>query len=206
MATLVRTQPSALSGLNSTPVHRAGRRRALEAPEESALAGRMTGLLYLTGAVSAVLILLLPGAGSTYSLGVLAVAALGATWGVVALTLVRWQTAKPWVTHASTACGFGIAALLMSMTGGEESPARFYLFFIVVYAAYFYPLREAIMYFLGCALVLCLPFLYDHDAAQFSFYGEVLVVIPTYFVLGYVILAGKRRLVDQRERADKLAA
>jgi diguanylate cyclase (GGDEF)-like protein len=206
MATLVRTQPSALSGLKSTPVHGTGRRPALEAPEESALAGRMTGLLYLTGAVSAVLILLLPGAGSKYTLGVLAVAGLGATWGVLALTLVPWQTAKPWVTHASTACGFGIAALLMSMTGGEGSPARFYLFFIVVYAAYFYPVREAVPYFVGAAVVLCLPFLYDHGAAQFSFYGEVLVVVPTYFVLGYVIFAGKRRLVEMREHADRLAA
>ena len=178
----------------------------LRTAEERQLAGRMTGLLYLTGAVSAVIMTLLPGAASQYTLGILAVAAVGATWGIAALTVVPWQTAKPWVTQLSTACGFAIAAVLMTMTGGEQSPARFYLFFIVVYAAYFYPLREAIAYFLGCALVLCLPFLYDHDAAQFSFYGEVLVVIPTYFVLGYVILAGKRRLVDQRERADKLAA
>jgi diguanylate cyclase (GGDEF)-like protein len=195
-----------VSGLRAAMAERTRGLTGLRTPEERQLAGRMTGLLYLTGAVSALIMTLLPGAASQYTLGILAVAAVGATWGIAALTVVRWQTAKPWVTHLSTACGFVIAGVLMTMTGGEQSPARFYLFFIVVYAAYFYPLREAIVYFLGCGLVLCLPFLYDHDAAQFSFYGEVLVVIPTYFVLGYVILAGKRRLVDQRERADKLAA
>ncbi|HEV7462165.1 MAG TPA: sensor domain-containing diguanylate cyclase, partial [Solirubrobacteraceae bacterium] len=178
----------------------------LRTPEERQLAGRMTALLYLTGAISALIMTLLPGAASQYTLGILAVAAVGAGWGIASLTIVPWETAKPWVTHLSTACGFAIAGVLMTMTGGEQSPARFYLFFIVVFAAYFYPLREAVVYFLGCGLVLCLPFVYDHDAAQFAFYGEVLVVIPTYFVLGYVILAGKRRLVDQRERADKLAA
>jgi diguanylate cyclase (GGDEF)-like protein len=206
MVTRPITSTSLMSGLRAAMYERARGLGGLRTREERQLAGQMTGLLYLTGAVSAVIMTLLPGAGSQYTLGILAVAAVGATWGIAALTVVPWQTAKPWVTQVSTACGFAIAAVLMTMTGGEQSPARFYLFFIVVYAAYFYPLREAIGYFLGCALVLCLPFLYDRDAAQFSSYGEVLVVIPTYFVLGYVILAGKRRLVDQRERADKLAA
>ena len=194
-----------VSGLRAAMAERTPGLDGLRTPEERQLAGRMTGLLYLTGAVSALIMTLLPGAAQQNTLAILAVAAAGAVWGVAALTIVPWQTTKPWVSHVSAACGFVIAGVLMTMTGGEQSPARFYLFFIVVYAAYFYPLRQAILYFLGCGLVLCLPFIYDHDAAQFSFYGEVLVVIPTYFVLGYVILAGKRRLVDQRERADKLA-
>ena len=206
MTTRSTASTSWVNGLRAAMAERTPGLGSLRTPEERQLAGRMTGLLYLTGAVSAVIMTLLPGAASAYALGILAVAAVGAVWGVAALTIVPWQTAKPWVSHLSTICGFVIAGLLMTMTGGEQSPARFYLFFIVVYAAYFYPLREAILYFIGCGLVLCLPFLYDHDATQFSFYGEVLVVIPTYFVLGYVILAGKRRLVDQRERADKLAA
>jgi diguanylate cyclase (GGDEF)-like protein len=206
MLTPSNASTSWVSGLRAAMSERTRGLSGLRTPEERQLAGRMTGLLYLTGAASAVIMTLLPGAAPQYTLGILAVAAVGAIWGIAALTVVPWQTAKPWVTHLSTACGFAIAGVLMTMTGGEQSPARFYLFFIVVYAAYFYPLREAIVYFLGCGVVLCLPFLYDHDAGQFSFYGEVLVVIPTYFVLGYVILAGKRRLIDQRERADKLAA
>jgi diguanylate cyclase (GGDEF)-like protein len=206
MLTRSTASTSWVNGLRAALAERTRGLTGLRTPEELQLAGRMTGLLYLTGAVSALIMTLLPGAASAYTLGMLAVAALGATWGIAALTVVRWPTAKPWVTHLSTTGGFVIAAVLMTMTGGAQSPARFYLFFIVVYAAYFYPLREAVVYFLGCGLVLCLPFLYDHGAARFSFYGELLVVIPTYFVLGYVILAGKRRLVDQRERADKLAA
>jgi len=201
MLTRSTASTSWVNGLRAALAERTRGLTGLRTPEELQLAGRMTGLLYLTGAVSALIMTLLPGAASAYTLGMLAVAALGATWGIAALTVVRWPTAKPWVTHLSTTGGFVIAAVLMTMTGGAQSPARFYLFFIVVYAAYFYPLREAVVYFLGCGLVLCLPFLYDHGAARFSFYGELLVVIPTYFVLGYVILAGKRRLVDQRERA-----
>ena len=206
MATRVSTQIPAVSGLGSATVGRVGRRRALAGSDERRLAGQMTGLLYLTGAASAVLMTLLPGAASRHTVGILAVAAAGAVWGVAALTVVPWASASPWLTHVSTACGFVIAAALMAMTGGEESPARFYLFFIVVYAAYFYPAREAVPYFAGCALVLCLPFLYQQHTTHFSYYGEVVVVIPTYFVLGYVILAGKQRLVAMREQADRLAA
>src|SRR3981081_3848159 len=137
------------NGLRAALAERTRGLTGLRTPEERQLAGRMTGLLYLTGAVSALIMTLLPGAASAHTLGILVVAAVGAPWGIAALTVVRWETAKPWVTHLSTACGFAIAGVLMTMTGGEQSPARFYLFFIVVYAAYFFPLRQAILHFLG---------------------------------------------------------
>jgi len=129
-----RSTPSTswVNGLRAAMAERTPGLGGLRTPEERQLAGRMTGLLYLTGAVSAVIMTLLPGAAPQYTLGILAVAAVGAVWGVAALTIVPWQTARPWVSHLSTICGFVIAGLLMTMTGGEQSPARFYLFFIVV--------------------------------------------------------------------------
>jgi diguanylate cyclase (GGDEF)-like protein len=205
MATRARESTSWLAGLQTAWADGTHGLSGLQTPEERRLAGRMTGLLYVAGAVSAVVVALLPSVSRGHAVDVLAIAAAGGVWGIAALTVVRWETARPWVTHASTACGFAIAAVLMALTGGTDSPARFYLFFIVVYAAYFYPLREAVPYFLGCGVVLCLPFLYDPEATSFAFSGEVLIVIPTYLLLGYVIMAGKQRLVDQRQRADRLA-
>src|SRR5207237_4720994 len=53
----------------------------LRTPEERRLAGRMTGLLYLLGAVSAVLVALLPNVAQGYTAEVLALAAAGGIWG-----------------------------------------------------------------------------------------------------------------------------
>ena len=111
MTTRSTASTSWVNGLRAAMAERTPGLGSLRTPEERQLAGRMTGLLYLTGAVSAVIMTLLPGAASAYALGILAVAAVGAVWGVAALTIVPWQTAKPWVSHLSTICGFVIAGL-----------------------------------------------------------------------------------------------
>src|SRR3981189_2491726 len=106
MVTRSTASTSWVSGLRAAMSERTRGLSGLRTPEERQLAGRMTGLLYLTGAVSAVIMTLLPGAAPPDTLGIPADRDFGATWGVAALTVVRWQTAQPWVTHLSTACGF----------------------------------------------------------------------------------------------------
>jgi hypothetical protein len=39
--------------------------------------------------------------------------------------------------------GLPITAAVMAVTGGAESPARFYLLFVLFYSGYFYVPREA---------------------------------------------------------------
>ena len=57
--------------------------------------------------------------------------------------------------------GLPITAIAMAASGGAQSPTRFYLLFIIFYASYFYPPREAIPYLVGCVIVHCLPLVYD---------------------------------------------
>jgi diguanylate cyclase (GGDEF)-like protein len=172
------------------------RLRALDISEERRLGGVVAGLLYLTGSATVCLILLLPGVETHYAGAVVGLALAGAVWGVAALVVVRWDEASPLVSHLSTAAGIPITGVAMALTGGASSPARFWLFFIVVYVAYFYPPREAIPYIAACAGTIALPLLYDPDAIEQGALAELVVLTPTFAVLGGLIMAGKSLLVD----------
>jgi len=179
--------------------------RGLHIEEERPLAGKLAGALYLTGSATGLSLFVVPGIDVTDQAALLAVIAVGVVWGIAALTVVPWATAPPIVSHLSCAMGLPIAAVAMATTGGATSPTRFYLLFIIFYASYFYPPREAVFYIVGCALVHCLPLVYDSGAASDGFVGELLVIVPTYFVLGALIIAAKSLQVEMRERADALA-
>ena len=186
------------------------RPRASAAPavvfeRDRVLAGRMAGLLYLTGAASAIILLLLPGATIQHPGIVLGVVAPSVVWGIVALRL-DWRTLPAWVSHASSSSGFLVAATVTAATGGATSPARFFLLFIAVYAAFFYSPRLAAVYVAGCALLHALPLLYDGGSVDNGFLRELAVFIPTYAVLAFAIAAGAVRLGRMRDQAERMGA
>jgi diguanylate cyclase (GGDEF)-like protein len=179
--------------------------RALEVAEERELAGRVAGLLYLVGAVTVSLLMLVPGTEHSDWPVVLAVAAVAAAWGLVCLFVIPWGRVHPLLSHLSSTLGLPLTAVAMAVTGGAESPARFYLLFIVFYCSYFYPPREAIPHLVGCVVVLLLPVLYDSNAIEGGLLGETLVLVPTFFVLGGLIMGGKR-IVLELARHDALTS
>jgi diguanylate cyclase (GGDEF)-like protein len=70
---------------------------------------------------------------------------------------------------------------------------------------YFYARREAFPYFFGCILVTALPLFYDSTAMSSGFLAEVLILTPSYLILGGFISVGKSRLIELREAAQQLA-
>ena len=166
--------------------------RALEVSEERELAGRVAGLLYLTGAFTVPLLLLLPGVDVDSAAAVLAASGFSLVWGVACLLVIPWPTVNPLVSHLSSGMGLPLTAITMAGTGGADSPARFYLLFIVFYASYFYPPREAIPHLVGCIAVLLLPLAYDPDAVGSGLLAELVVLAPAFLVLGGLIMAGKQ--------------
>jgi diguanylate cyclase (GGDEF)-like protein len=180
--------------------------RAFELGEERRLAGLVAGLLWLAAAVTVAAMLALPGIPHEHWRIVVAIATGAVAWGTACLTVVPWERVHPIVSHLSCAMGFPCAAVGVYVTGGTDSPAHLYLFFIVAYCAYFYAAREAIPYFAGCIVVTALPLAYDPDAIGAGFFvAEVLILAPTYCILGGFILVGKRRLIELREQARDLA-
>jgi diguanylate cyclase (GGDEF)-like protein len=179
--------------------------RALDVKEERVLAGQLAGALYLLGAVTGSLLLVLPGVRVDAPGVVLVLAGLGALWGLCALLVVDWRQAPPVVSHLSTGLGLPITAAVMADTGGSRSPALFFVFFVVVYCSSFYPPREAVPHLIGVCVVVLLPLLYERDAIEHGALAQAAVVIPTVLVLARLIMGGKRVLLDLRREAERLS-
>jgi diguanylate cyclase (GGDEF)-like protein len=185
--------------------HPGPRLRALEMIEERALGGRLAGTLYLTGAVTAVAILALPGVETAHWRIMLALAGVGLAWSLICFLAIPWERASPLVSHFSCSLGFPITAVAVAATGGAESPAVFYLLFIVGYCAYFYRRREAVPYLIACVVVHGLPLAYDPGAVSEGLVAQLLILGPTYLLLGGLIIVGKERLVELRDEARRLS-
>jgi diguanylate cyclase (GGDEF)-like protein len=172
---------------------------------ERELAGRLAGVLFLTAGVTALMLLLVPGVEHAHRNWVVALAAVCVAWGLFCVTLARPEKHGAWFWHAPAIGSIFIIGGVVASTGGADSPARFYLFFLLVYASYFYPRHEALPYVLGCVAVALVPFLYDAEAVGDGYVGEVIVVAPVYLTLGLLIVKGKELLVSLREHAEALA-
>jgi hypothetical protein len=95
---------------------------------------------------------------------------------------------------------------LAPATGGAASPTRDYIWFVVVYAAFFYTPRQALAYWLACGAVHGLPLLYDADAVGANLVRELVVVVPIYCLVGGVVVAGRELLAGLSRQAGSLEA
>jgi diguanylate cyclase (GGDEF)-like protein len=76
---------------------------------------------------------------------------------------------------------------------------------VLVFAAYFFPAREAWPYLVLVLLLHELPLAYDETALSSGLLGELLIVAPCYWLLAFLLITGKRGMIDLRARADELA-
>jgi diguanylate cyclase (GGDEF)-like protein/putative nucleotidyltransferase with HDIG domain len=178
----------------------------LDNPGERVLAGRVSGLLWLTGAVTLLLTLPLPGS-DVQPLGVVVlVAAFAVAWGAAMLLAVASDRATVRLAHVSTLLGLIVVATLAPATGGVDSPTGDYLWFVLVYAAFFFTPRQALGYGLACGLVHALPLLYDRGAVGANLARELVVVGPIYCLLGGVVVAGRELMTGLLRETGELEA
>jgi diguanylate cyclase (GGDEF)-like protein len=173
---------------------------------EMALASRASGVLWLSGAVTLLLTLALPGSMIDSLWVVALIAAFAVTWGALMLSPVPWAHGPVRLSHVSTVLSMGIVATLARVTGGAASPVLDYLWFVVVYAAFFYTPRQALAYWLGCGVVHALPFLYDGHAVEGNLARELVVLVPIYCLVGGVVVAGRGLLAGATRKATELEA
>jgi diguanylate cyclase (GGDEF)-like protein len=183
------------------PLHK----RTVDVEEERRLAVSLAGSLFLTGGVTAILLLYLPGVESDHWPWVLGLAGACMVWAMYCLTLARPDSQGPLFWHLPAAGSLAMVAGVMAATGGAASPARFYTFFVLFYVCYFYPAREAWWYLPACLAVALSPLLHDRGAVGDGYLGEVIVICPAYVTLGWLIIRGKALLVDLREQARALS-
>ena len=179
--------------------------RKLDFEEERALAGRFAGVMFLTGGLTAVLLLFLPGIEDRHWEWVVALGGVCAAFGIFCLALSGPVAGSPWHRHIPAIATLGLIAGVMGATGGADSPARFYVFFLLVYVTHYFPRRQALLYLPACVAVALSPLLYDTAATSGGYLGELLVICPAYVIVGGSIMDGKGLLVKLRERAHMLA-
>jgi diguanylate cyclase (GGDEF)-like protein/putative nucleotidyltransferase with HDIG domain len=181
-------------------------RDRLASPGERVLAGRVSGLLWLTGAVTLLLTLPLPGSTVAPMGVVMLVVAFAVVWGAAMLLAVPRERGLLRLSHVSTLLGLAMIGALAPATGGAASPTRDYIWFVVVYAAFFYTPRQALAYWLACGVVHGLPLLYDADAVGANLARELVVVVPIYCLVGGVVVAGRELLAGLSREAGLLEA
>jgi len=161
--------------------------------------------MFVVGAIVTTLLPLLPGTDGKVLTPTLPIGIGAFMWGVAALRRVDWRHAPGWVIHASVGGGALAAAVATHDTGGADSPGRFLLMLVLVFAGYFFPAREAWPY-LGLVVVLHgFPFAYDPQALENGLLGELLIVAPCYWLHAFLLITGKRGMVALRSKADSLA-
>ena len=183
-------------------------REPLASPGELALASRVSGVLWLSGAVTLLLTLALPGHDDRPRCGSSPlIAAFAVAWGVLMLSPVPWahgpgapvallHRARAWASWPRWCASPGAPTRPLWTTCGS----------IVVYSAFFFPLRQALVYWLACGAVHALPFLYDAHAVEGNLARELVIVVPIYCLVGGVVVAGRELLAGAMRRARELEA
>lgn len=163
---------------------------------------KSSGLLWLIGAATLLLTLPLPGTDVDELVVVVVVAAFAIFWGVIMVVAAPLERAPVPLSHVSSVLGLAVVAGLAPVTGGVDSPTRDCIWFVLVYAAFFFTPRQALGYGIACGAVHALPLLYDGHAIDANLVRELVVVIPVYCLVGGVVVAG-RDLVKGLSRETK---
>ena len=180
-------------------------KRSFEVDEERVLAGKLAGVLFLTAGVAIVLQLFLPGIENRHWPWVVVLSVVCVAWALFCLTLARPEEYGAWFWHAPATLSIGLISGLVAATGGADSPARFYVFFLLFYACYFFSRRAARFYVIGCVAIALSPLVYDRAAVGEGYVSELIVLCAAYVTLGWLIIAGKAIMVDLREQARLLS-
>jgi diguanylate cyclase (GGDEF)-like protein len=172
--------------------------------EERSVALKLAGGLWLTGAVTTSVGMLIPGAPTQHWQLLLVLAAAQAAWGVACFFL-PFQTANALTFHAPAILAMPMIAVMVAASGGPKSVATYDLFFIVSYCAYFFPAREALVYGAMCCAVHALPLAYDRNAVSEGMLVQLFIAGPSYIVLAYVMGRARSSLVHLRNAANELS-
>ena len=174
-------------------------------PDERPLAGRIVGWMFVVGAVLTTLLPLLPGAEGAVLTPTLPIGVAALFWGLYAALKMDWRAMPGWAMHASVGAGMACVAVAVHDTGGVDSPARFLIALCLIFSAFFFSTREAWPYFALALVVHALPLTYDAEAVANALLGELLILVPCYWLLAFLLLTGKRQMVELRTQADRLA-
>jgi diguanylate cyclase (GGDEF)-like protein len=170
---------------------------------ERTIAGRVGGTLWLIAAVATLSLPLFPQVDTPLYPWPLVWTAGSLAWAVCALVVIDWRRAPAWVLPVASAAAVVVIGAVTELTGGAESPARLYVFFVLAYAACFLSPGQATAIIVACAAAWAEPALGDRGAAAAA--GELAIALPIFAVIGAALLIGRRLLTAMRGAAERLS-
>jgi len=175
-------------------------------PEERVFAGRVAGALWSLGGLTLASFVVLPGIDHQHRAWVLALAGGALVWGLLQGLAIRWPRTPGWLIHLSVALGVAVIVAAVASSGGSHSPGWIYLFFVAIFASYFFSPALAALYLVGCVLSLAVPLLYDARWSHNDYVGELVIAAPAFIAFGATVIVGKSMMRKHRARAELLAA
>src|SRR4051794_15921427 len=170
---------------------------------ERVVAGRVGGGLWLIAAVVTASLPLFPQVDTPLWPWPLVWTAGALTWGICAAVVIDWRRAPAWVLPAASVAAVLVIGWVTQVTGGEDSPARLYIFFALIYAACFLVPRDALVLTVACAVTWALPAAGDRGVAAAA--GELAIALPIFAVVGGILLTGRRLLAAMHDSAQRLS-
>jgi diguanylate cyclase (GGDEF)-like protein len=130
----------------------------------------------------------------------------GCAWGTFSGLFLDYRRLPVWLVHLSTVAGVVSIGVAISLSGGARSAAWACLFYVVVFAAYFFKPLTAAAYFLACIVADAVALVAGAAGAGAEGKATLVIAAPAFIVLGVAIVVGKRFLFRVRRQAERLAA
>jgi diguanylate cyclase (GGDEF)-like protein len=170
---------------------------------ERVLAGRIGGSLWLVAALVTASLPLFPQVDTPFWPWPALWTAGALTWGLCATLLIDWRRAPSWVIPAAAAAAVVVIAAITLVTGGVDSPARLYVFFVLIYGTCFLSVPQALAVVVSSAVVWALPVGIDREVTNAA--GELAVALPIFAVVGGILMGGRHLLAIMRDSAERLS-
>ncbi len=187
------------------PIVIPGRSQA-DAPDEQRRMGRISGWLWIVGALVGIGAAFLPGSqhvGIGWVVG-LSIAIL--LYGIGSVTnLIPWNRASMGALAFGMALTIPVAGLALYLTGGSLSYIEPLLLCSLLYAGFFFPPRWAWPLVAELVLVAGTPLLYDPDAIENAYLPRYLALVAAFLAATAVMTGLKRRLVEAEARQRDFA-
>ena len=174
--------------------------------DERSRMGRISGGMWVVGALACAAATFLPGAEHKSVPVVMALAALVLAYGIGSVTgLIPWHRASKQALAIGMAVTVPVVGIAVYLTGGSISYVEPLLVCSLLYAAFFFPARWAWPLAAELVLVAGLPLLYDDRATDHAFASRYLVLAAAFLAATSVMVTLKRRLVEAEARQREIA-
>jgi diguanylate cyclase (GGDEF)-like protein/putative nucleotidyltransferase with HDIG domain len=170
---------------------------------ERLVAGRVGGGLWMVAAIATVSLPLFPQVSTPLWPWPLCWTVGALVWGLCAVFVIDWARAPAWLLPAASLVAVVVVAAITELTGGAESPARLYIFFVLFYAGCFLEPGAGVAIVIACAGAWAVPVIADRGWPPAL--GELAMALPIFAVLGAILLVGRRLLGAMHEGTQRLS-